>query len=117
VRPSDLHFKDWLYFTDCVYRACRISASMQSNVKRPVSAHHIFRTETKENQGCPIRDGGTKYPNCEFGWAVLTEELPLRKSKKSPVFLLQNISWLKTSTGFPHIFKNNFPYFFNTLQY
>jgi len=31
---------------------------MQSNVKPPVSAHHIFRTETKASQGCPSGGGG-----------------------------------------------------------
>jgi len=33
---------------------------MQSNVKPPVSAHHIFRIETKGSRGYP--SGGSKYP-------------------------------------------------------
>jgi len=40
---------------------------------------------------------GKKYPYYDFVRGVLTEEMLLRKSKKLPEFLLQNITWLRTS--------------------
>jgi len=39
----------------------------------------MFRTETKLSRGCPSGGVGEKYPYFDFGWAVLTEELLLRK--------------------------------------
>jgi len=69
---------------------------MQSNVKRPVSAHHTFRAKTRGSRGTQV-GVGEKYPYHDFGWGVLTEELLLRKSKKLPDFLLQNITCLRTS--------------------
>jgi len=63
---------------------------MQSNAKRPVSAHHTFRTATGANQESQIRDGGTNIISLWFWWAVLTRELVLNhqwKSKKLPYFI------------------------------
>jgi len=70
---------------------------MQSNVKRPVSTHHTFRATTRASR-VPRWGWGEKNPYYDFGRGVLTEELLLRKSKKLPDFLLQNITWLRTST-------------------
>ena len=71
---------------------------MQSNAKRPVSAHHIFRAVPQQEETGGTQVGvGDKYPCCDFGRGVLTEELLLGKSKKLPDFLLQNITWLRTS--------------------
>jgi len=61
---------------------------MQSNVKRPVSAHHTFRAKTKGSR--VAQEGvGEKYPYYDFGRGVLTEELLHRKSNKLPEFLLK----------------------------
>jgi len=52
---------------------CGISASMQSNVKRPVSAHHTLRSKTKE-AGVP-----------KWGWG-----------KNTPVMILVGLFWQRS---------------------
>jgi len=58
----------------------------------------IIHTGPKQGEaGVPKQGWGEKYPYCDFGRGVLTEELLLGKSKKLPDFLLQNITWLRIS--------------------
>jgi len=66
---------------------------MKVNAKRPVSAHHTFRAKIMLG-GLKIGWGG-KFPLGDFGRGIVVRNR--RKSKKLPVFLLQNITWLRTS--------------------
>jgi len=70
---------------------------MTKQCKTTSQCSSYIQNGNKGKRGVPKWSGGSEIPYCDFGWAVLTEEMLLRKTKKLPEFLLQNIASLRTS--------------------